>query len=523
VTPAQGDSEKGIGKVILVGAGPGAPDLITVRGSNALRQADAVVYDELAASELLNLAPPDALRINVGKRGHEKPTYPQQEITAMLLQLASEGKTVVRLKGGDPYVFGRGGEEASACAEAGIPFEVIPGISCVLGALAYAGIPLTDRRHAASFAVVTGHKDPTRVARETRWHELASAADTLVILMGMRGLESILEKLMAGGRAPQTPAAAVMNGTTPNQRVVVSTLGQLAQATREAGLGSPAAVVVGDVVQLRESLSWFEKQPLFGARVLVTRAANQAQGIVDALYEAGAEPVVVPMIRLEPPEDLAPIDESLARRADYDAVLLTSANAVRFTAARAAELELSPFESMPPAACVGPITADVARRAGFNVVLTPESQHDAEGLLAVVSKRWPLEDSRFWLPQAKGASPLLAEGLRAGGAAVDAVVVYQTVAPEVDGDALREQIKGHELDALTFTSPSTAEHFAALLDDESRQAVADCVVAAIGSVTADALARLGLTADVVSERATVRDLVAALAQRVSEKREGENS
>jgi uroporphyrinogen III methyltransferase/synthase len=505
------------GKVILVGAGPGDPDLITVRGANALRQADVVVYDELAAKELLDLAPPHVTRINAGKRGHGPPTHPQEETTALLLRLASEGKRVVRLKGGDPYVFGRGGEEASACVEAGVPFEVVPGVSSVLGALAYAGIPLTDRRHSASFAVVTGHKDPTRVARETRWRELAGAADTLAILMGMRGLEELLDKLMKGGRAPETPAAAVMNGTLPSQRVVVSTLGKLAKAVVDAEIGAPAVVVIGDVVRLRESLNWFEKKPLFGKRVLVTRATGQVKGIVDALREAGAEAVVVPMIALERPEDLATLDLSLARRANYDTVVLTSANAVRFTEVRMEELGLSLSEATPPAACVGPITADAARRAGFDVVLTPEHQHDAKGLLTALSERWPLEGRRFWLPQAEGASPVLAEGLREAGATVAAVTVYRTVAAAVNGEALREQLLAGELDALTFTSPSTAKYFAALLDDESRKAASSCVVAAIGPVTEEALAELGLVADVVPKRATMRDLVDALAQQISGK------
>jgi uroporphyrinogen III methyltransferase/synthase len=260
------------GRVILVGAGPGDPELITVRGAAWLREADAVVYDALASTELLDLAPAGALRIDVGKRGHDAPTRPQPEINALLVRLASEGKTVVRLKGGDPFVFGRGGEEASACAAAGIAFEVVPGISSAVGALAYAGIPLTDRRHSASFAVATGHKDPTAVARETRWEALGRAADTLVILMGMRNLESIVERLLAGGADPGTPAAIVMEGALPTQRVLEAPLGELARRAREAGLGAPAVVVVGNVVRLRPELAWFERRPLFGMRVLVSRA-----------------------------------------------------------------------------------------------------------------------------------------------------------------------------------------------------------------------------------------------------------
>jgi uroporphyrinogen III methyltransferase/synthase len=508
------------GMVLLVGAGPGDPDLITLRGAAALRRADAIVYDALAAPELLHLASPEAERFNVGKRGHDEPTRSQDEITALLLRLAGEGKTVVRLKGGDPFVFGRGGEEATACAQAGIPFEVIPGVSSVTGALAYAGIPITDRRYAASFAVVTGHKDPSWVTEQTRWHELAGAADTLVLLMGMRNLASILDRLMEGGRAPTTPAAAVMNGSLPSQRVVVAPLGELAQKVHESGIGAPSVVVVGDVVQLRDSLAWYEKRPLFGARVLVTRAPDQARAMVEALRDAGAEAVVIPMIRLAPPEDVAPIDAALARLEDYDAILFTSANAVRFLVSRAAELARPHRERAPAGAGGGSATADAARHAGFSVAVTPESRHDAAGLLAAVEKRWPPEGRSFLLPQAEVARSVLADGLRARGASVDAIIAYRTLAADVDRDALRRRLVQREFDALTFTSPSAAVHFAALLDEEARKAVADCVVAGIGSVTSKELARLGFAADVVSERATARDLVAALGEPLRRKREG---
>jgi uroporphyrinogen III methyltransferase/synthase len=228
--------------VILVGAGPGAPDLITLRGERALRAADAVVYDALAPFSLLSFAPPDAERIDVGRRGHAEPPRTQEEINALLVRLAKQGKRVVRLKGGDPYVFGRGGEEASACLAAGVAFEVIPGVSSAIGALAYAGIPVTDRRHSASFAVVTGHKDPARVREEIRWDALATATDTLVLLMGMKNLPELVARLVAAGRAADTPAAAVMNGTRPNQRVVEAPLGELpARVAAAAWLRPPPA------------------------------------------------------------------------------------------------------------------------------------------------------------------------------------------------------------------------------------------------------------------------------------------
>ncbi len=507
------------GRVILVGAGPGDPELLTRRAERALREADAVVYDALAPSELLALAPGAEL-YNVGKRGHDAPTRSQPETNALLVRLAREGKTVVRLKGGDPFVFGRGGEEASACVEAGVPFEVVPGISSVIGALAYAGIPVTDRRHAASFAVVSGHKDPTRVSEETRWAELGRAVDTLVILMGMRNLEGLVARILAGGRAADTPSAAIMHGTLPSQRVVEGPLAELPRRVREAGLGAPSVVVVGDVVRLRASLVWFERRPLFGMRVLVTRPEHQAGELLAALREAGAEPVALPLIRIEPLRDPAPLDAALARLDAYDGLLLTSANAVTELAARAAARGRHLADYRGVVFCVGPRTGEAALRVGLPVHCVAE-RRDAEGLLAEVEKRLPPRGRRFLLPRAEAARQRLPAALRAAGARVDAVSVYRTLPAELDAAALRRRLCAGELDALTFTSPSSVAAFAALLDPAARAAAARCIVAAIGSVTAEALAREGFAAELVPERAGARELVAALAARARGGSEGD--
>jgi uroporphyrinogen III methyltransferase/synthase len=503
------------GRVILVGAGPGAPDLITLRGAAALRQADAVVYDALASLELLTLASPEAEHFNVGKRGHKEPTVSQPETTALLLRLASEGKTVVRLKGGDPYVFGRGGEEATACAEAGILFEVVPGVSSIFGALAYAGIPITDRRYGASFSVVTGHKDPTKVAHETRWDRLAVAADTLLVMMGMSNLDEIVGKLLDAGRAPSTPAAAVMNGTLPSQRVVEAPLGELAARVREDGLGSPAVVAIGDVVQLRKTLAWYEKRPLFGRRVLVTRSQAQAGEMVAALGDAGAEAVVVPMIRLVAPDDYAAVDAALERIDGYDALLLTSANAARFFGARAGDRGVPLAGIGATVVCVGPRTAEAALAAGLPVHRVPESRFDAEGVLDEVMRAVPPSGRRFLLPRSEAARDVLPDGLRREGAAVDAVTVYRNVPADTDAGALRAALEAGELDALTFTSPSTVKRFDALLDAGSRAAAARCTIAAIGPITAAALRRVGLAPHVTPAQATARELVEALAEHVA--------
>jgi uroporphyrinogen III methyltransferase/synthase len=499
-------NDGGVGRVLLVGAGPGAPDLITRRGAEALRRADVVVHDSLVAPELLELAPPDAERIDVGRRGHTLPARAQEEIHALLVARAREGKTVVRLKGGDPFVYGRGGEEASACRRAGVPFEVVPGVTSALAAPAFAGIPVTDRRHAASFAVVTGHRDPGRPFTSIRWDRLATGADTLLVLMGMRNLGQIVATLIAEGRAAATPAAAVMEAATPRQRVVVAPLGELPERVRAAGLGAPAVVVVGDVVRLRDELAWFEASALFGRRVLVTRPADPEDELVAALREAGAEAVCVPMLHAVAASPAPPgLAEALA---GCDAVCFTSRNAVRFLPPRAAA-------ALRPGArvfCVGPATAAAARRAGFADATCPPSRWDAEGLLEHVRRSFPPAGRRFLFVRGARARAALPQGLRDAGAHVEEAVVYRTEPVPVDEAALRAALVRGELDALTFTSGSAARRFASCLDPEARRAARGAVVGAIGATTAAALREAGLEPAVVAEQAGGRGLVEALAR-----------
>jgi uroporphyrinogen III methyltransferase/synthase len=505
--------------VILVGAGPGAPDLITVRGERALRSADVVVYDALAPASLLSLAPPHAERIDVGRRGHTEPPHTQEDISALLVRLARDGKRVVRLKGGDPYVFGRGGEEASACLAAGVPFEVIPGVSSAIGALAYAGIPVTDRRYAASFVVVTGHKDPARVREEIRWSTLATAADTLVILMGMRNLPELVERLVAAGRASDTPAAAVMEGTRPSQRVVEATLAELPARVAAAGLGAPAAVVVGDVVRLRRELAWFERLPLFGRRVLVTRSPEQAGPLARALEEAGAEPVLAPTIRVAEAPETKELAAALSALPAYDYLVFTSANAVRALSALARRAGHVPSALTARALCVGPATSEAAAAEGFALAPLPEPAGDAAALLVAARAALPLAGRRLLWPRAAAAGAELARGLREAGAHVDDVVVYRTEPAPFDAAALAAELAEGSLHALTFASPSAARSFASGMGPDGMAAARRVVVAAIGQVTAGALRSLGLPADAVAERPEPAALVAALAS-AFERREG---
>lgn len=510
------------GRVILVGAGPGAPDLITLRGARALRQADAVLYDELAPRALLGLAPQAEL-VNVGRRGHDAPTRSQRDIESLLLSLARQGKCVVRLKGGDPYVFGRGGEEASACRAAGIPCEVVPGVSSAIGALAYAGIPVTDRRHAASFAVVTGHKDPTRVREQIRWEALAQGADTLVVLMGARNLAEITGRLLAAGRGGDTPAALVMRGATPEQRTLVAPLAQIARRAAEAGFAAPSALVVGEVVRLRPELAWFESLPLFGRPVLVTRQAGQAEDWQRALAAAGALPVPLPMVRIAPLRGTPEIARALSQLQSYGLIALCSANAARHFAAC---LGQSGRAALPGRICaVGAATAQAALRAGLPVELLPPPAGEGEaagaaefapegtgaaGLLAALLARGGLEGCRVLLPRAARGRQVLSRGLRAAGAQVDEIAVYRTEAAPFDGPALCGQLESGALAALTFASPSAVRHFAAGVGARGLRAARAAAVAAIGPVTAAACRAEGLPPDVVAARPSAEALVDAL-------------
>ncbi len=502
------------GRVSLVGAGPGDPDLVTLRGARRLAEADVVVYDSLASRALLALAT-RAECIDVGRRGHEEPARTQEQISALLVERARAGQRVVRLKGGDPFVFGRGGEEASACRAAGVRFEVVPGVSSAIGALAYAGIPVTDRRHAASFAVVTGHKDPTRVREGIRWADLARAVDTLVVLMGVLNLEEIVGRILAGGLPPETPAAVVVDGTLPTQRTVEAPLGEIAQRAREAGVRAPAAVVIGDVVRLRAELAWFDDRPLFGLHVLVTRAAAQADSWLRALEEAGATAEAIPMIRTEPIREGAALQAALASLEEVDWLVLTSANAVREFAGRLAERGRELRTLRARVACVGPATARAAEEAGFPVHLVPE-RTDARGVLAALREAGPLAGRRVLLPRAEQGRETLPEGLRADGARVDVVPVYRTVSAEVDAPAL---LRG-DFDALTFASPSAVRPFADALAEAAREAARRALVVAIGPVTAEALRARGLPPDVVPPRAGAAALVEALAQALRCRGEG---
>jgi uroporphyrinogen III methyltransferase / synthase len=498
------------GIVYLVGAGPGDPGLLTVRGQAALGRAEVLVYDRLVAPELLELAPAEAERVYVGK-APGRHTLRQEEINALLVERARAGRVVVRLKGGDPFVFGRGGEEAAALAAVGIPFEVVPGITAAVAVAAYAGIPVTHRAVASSFAVATGQEGEARGPQRLAYDRLAGAADTLVLLMGVERLPTIVAELLAAGRPPETPVAVIEAGTLPEQRTVVGTLADVVERVQAAALRPPAVTVVGAVVGLREQLRWFDRRPLFGRRVLVTRTRAQASTLVERLRALGARPVELPTIAIRPPESYAALDAALRelpRVGGERWVLFTSANGVEAVFARleALGLDARVFGGARLGA-IGPATAAALRRGGLRADYAP-GEAISSAILADFQAR-DLHDAWVLLPRADIAPPDLAEGLAARGATVRNVVAYRTVAADGLGSDARRLLADGAVDTACFTSSSTVRNLVAALDGDAAL-LAPLTVACIGPTTAATARELGVRVDIVASEHTVDGLVEAL-------------
>ena len=505
-----GLARQATGRVTLIGAGPGDPELITVRGLRVLSEADVVVYDRLAAPELLSHVRPDAELIDVGKRA-SRHTMPQAEINRLLVELAKSGKRVARLKGGDPFLFGRGGEEVEALAAAGVPFEVVPGVTAASGASACCGIPLTVRGLSSSVTLVTGHEDPTKGRSDVDWAALARAGGTIVVYMGMGRLEEIASALMAGGMPEDTPVAVVRRATTPEQKMVEAPLGRIAEAVREQGLGPPALVIIGEVARPERRASWFEALPLFGRRIVVTRSRAQASVLSRGLRELGADVLELPTIEIVPPEDTGPLDAALRALETYDYVMFTSANAVESVRVRLLEIGLDARSfSEARIAAIGEATAKALEEIGLRADVVAD-KFTAEGLLEALSTE-DVSGKRFLLPRAKEAREVLPEGLRARGATVDVVEAYRTVRPAVEGTARRAfdaLVKG-EVDLLTFTSSSTVRNLAELVGPDKLKAVLQVPAVAIGPVTARTARELGFSVVAEPETHTIEALVQAI-------------
>jgi uroporphyrinogen III methyltransferase/synthase len=496
------------GRVYLVGAGPGDPGLLTLRGRDVLAQADVVVYDALLSPRLLEYAPAHAERIYVGKRAAQH-TLPQPEISALLVSRARTGATVVRLKGGDPYVFGRGGEEALALAEAGIDFEVVPGVTAAIAAAAYAGIPVTHRGLASGVALITGHEADEKIASTLDWAALARFPGTLVFYMGVANLPAITHSLTDNGLAADTPAAVIHWGTTARQKTVTGTLASIADTVAAAALTPPALMFVGRTIDLRQQLNWFERRPLFGKRVVVTRAREQASELAARLEALGAETIEAPAIRIEPPEDPAGLDAAVGDRAAADWIVFTSVNGVDawFAALARAGLDARAMAGRLVAA-LGPATAARLAERGLRADLEP-AEFTGLALAEAMAARQPLAGVRVLLARADIAPKELALALAAHGASVREVVAYRTVAETAGGDAVREMLDEKAVDWLTFTSSSTVRNFL-------RAVGADAVhgsgagIASIGPTTSATLREAGLTPTLEAAQHTVPGLVKAM-------------
>jgi uroporphyrinogen III methyltransferase/synthase len=469
-----------------------------------------VLYDRLAPHETLAELAPNAELIDVGKRPGHHP-IPQEEIERLIVAHAEKGSAVVRLKGGDPFVFGRGGEEAAALARAGVPWEVVPGVTSAVAVPAYAGIPVTQRDVAGSFAVVTGHGAAGRRTSPADLALVARAVDTVVVLMGLSALDRVVAELMAGGRPPGEPAAVISWGTTPRQRTVTAALADVNQAARRAGLTNPAVLVVGRVVALRESLAWFEKRPLFGRRVVVTRGRDQAGSLVAAIREAGGEPVELPTIAILPPADWGPVDAAIAalQAGRYHWVCFTSRNGADGFLRRVWHLGGDARRLAGTAiAAVGRATAERLAEAGLRPDVVAE-EATAAGLVAALTPRVG-PGSRVLFPRGDRAGPTLRDGLQRLGCSVDDPVVYRTVADPGAGEAVRRLLAEGGADAVTFASASAVEHFLDALGERAREVCRGAVVVCIGPTTAAAAERAGLRVDAVAPRPSAEALVDSL-------------
>ena len=495
------------GKVYLIGAGPGDPGLITVKGLRRLRQADVVVYDRLVDSRLLRELREGAGLVYVGKGVGER-AMEQDEINRCLVAEARQGKVVARLKGGDPFVFGRGGEEALALAQAGIPFEVVPGVTSAIAAPAYAGIPVTHRDTAASFTVVTGSEDPSKHEASVRWDLLACSGGTLVLLMGWNELGRITRTLIEGGMEASTPVALVRWGTEPSQRVVTGTLEDVVGRGEEAGLTPPVVAVIGQVADLRREISWFDNRPLFGKRVLVTRSRIQASALSAMLADEGAEPVEVPTIEFLPVEDDSRLDSAIESLAEYGWVVFTSANGVEAFFRRMDSLGRDArVVAKTRVAAIGPATAEALNKHGISADLVP-AEYVSEAVVRAM-EAWGIAGTRTLLPRADIGREELGEGLARAGALVDQVPVYRTVTPEGSRRLASESLKAGDIDLVTFTSSSTVTNLLDLLDGDTAL-LERPLVACIGPITAATARDRGLRVDIEAREYTISGLVSAI-------------
>ncbi len=495
--------------VYLIGAGPGDPGLITVRGRECLELADVVIYDYLANDDLLRFARPGAELIYAGKVGGHH-NREQWQINELLVEKAQAGNVVARLKGGDPFVFGRGGEECEALVAAAIPFEIVPGVTAGIGATAYAGIPLTHRGITTSVAFVTGHEGHDKEVSQIDWEGLSLGSGTVVFYMGIKNLPQITENLMAHGRSPETPVALVRWGTRPEQEVLTGTLADIAERARQTGFKAPAITIVGEVVRLREKFRWFDNRPLFGKSILVTRAADQAGEFGAMLSALGARVVECPTIALVPPESWDGLDGAIAQLNQFHWIIFTSVNAVRFFFER---LAASGKDARSLGGCrvcaVGPKTAAALAPFGIRPDLIP-ADYKGEGVVEVFRSE-AIAGKRILFPKGDRARDIIPQGLAALGAEVTAPVAYRNVMPEALPAGVITELEERRIDCATFTSSSTVDNLAAIVGENRLLHLLEGItIAAIGPITTGTCRELGLEVHVEPSKYTLAAMTDAL-------------
>ncbi len=487
-------------KVYLVGAGPGDPSLITVKGRKILERADSILYDHLAPERLLDLAPPAAERVYVGKKrsSHE---FSQDEISNMLIERARRGWNVVRLKGGDPFIFARGGEEIEALAAAGIPFEIVPGVTTPLGIAAYTGVPLTHREHTSAVTFVTGHN-----VAAIDWSKVG-AAETVVLFMGLVNFPAIAQELIAKGRSPETPAMAVRWATRPDQQTIAGTLATLPGLISDAGMKPPATIVIGEVVALRERFNWYERLPLFGQRIVITRDRRQAMELAEPLEALGAETLLAPMIEVREAADPQPMEQAIAQLASYDWLIFTSVNGVRYFV-EALDRSSADLRSLKAKICaIGSATRAAVEALHLKVDMMPE-EYVAESLIRAFAGE-SLEWKRILLPRAAVARDVIPAELKRRGANIDVVEAYRTGAPGDAADRVHE-VLARKPHWITFTSSSTVSNFMQAAGGESLVGVK---VASIGPITSATLREHGIAVDAEADPHSIPGLIDAIMKR----------
>ena len=495
------------GKVYIVGAGPGDPGLITVKGVRCIREAEVIIFDHLVSEDLLRYARTEVCLIYAGKQGGDH-TLSQDEINRRLVEEASRGRIVTRLKGGDPFIFGRGGEEALVLAAAGIPFEVVPGVTSAIAVPAYAGISLTQRGYSSTLAFITGHEDPTKEQSDIDWHSLAGIG-TLVFLMGVKNLRQIAGSLIAHGKSDETPAALIRWGTTAEQKTLTGTLKDIALKAEKARFSPPSILVVGEVVGILEHLNWFERKPLFGRGVVITRPEAQAESFADLLHDMGARVIHFPTIKIVPPESWEACDAALKRLDTYQWIIFTSANGVLSFFQRLWESGRDLRDLKGIRLCtIGPATAVSLEAMGLKVDLVPD-KFISEGVVNAFACL-DIRGASILLPRAELARDVIPEGLAAQGARVDVVSVYRTVHSGSEKEELGAYLKRGLVDVITFTSPSTVVHFMEIMGMDFIPPP-KVKIAVIGPVTAAAVKKAGLPIHILQETYTIPGLVGGIA------------